>query len=243
MCSRSGAQTSSAPNRRAAPSWPRCLATHRIVGARLRGAQRGERQQPDRPRADHGDVLARLDVGDRGGVQRAGQRLDQHGVLVGQVVGHGVQLRLVRDQPLAPAAAGVAAVAGLQARPRRRRRSCAGTARAGRTRTRGTARRRAPSQPSAGWSTTRSPLRGPAAISPTTSWPGTNGVLVSAARCSEALPASSAWSEPQMPLRRGVTGSQPGPGSARRPDVLELQRAARQARAGGEVARRASACR
>ena len=49
-------------------------------------------------------------------VQRAGERLDQHGVLVGEVVGHGVQLRLVGDEALAPAAAGLAAEAGLQAR-------------------------------------------------------------------------------------------------------------------------------
>ena len=49
------------------------------------------------------------------GVQRARERLHQHGVLVGEVVGHGVQLRLVRDEAFAPAAARLAAEAGLQA--------------------------------------------------------------------------------------------------------------------------------
>src|SRR3954471_2642926 len=86
-----------------------------------RGARRGfsygrEREQPDRARADDRDGLAWLDVGDLRGVQRAGQRLDEHRVLVGQLVGDGVQLRLVRDEALAPAAAAVAAETGLEAR-------------------------------------------------------------------------------------------------------------------------------
>ena len=50
------------------------------------------------------------------GVQRAGERLDQHGVLVGAGRrGRCAAGTRVRDQALAPAAAGVAAEAGLQA--------------------------------------------------------------------------------------------------------------------------------
>ena len=50
-------------------------------------------------------------------------------------------------------------------------------------------------------------------VSPTISWPGTNGVLVSVARCSEALPLISARSEPQIPVSRGRTCTQSGPGA------------------------------
>ena len=124
-------------------------------------------------------------------------------------------------------------------RPRRCRRPCGGTAPAGpraHSGQRGSIPRAA--QPSAGWSTTRSPRRGPPVISPTTSWPGTNGPEVSDARYSEALPASSAWSEPQMPLRRGRTGSHSGVGQRGGRIVLERERAGvGQARPRREVAR------
>ncbi len=40
-----------------------------------------------------------------------------------------------------------------------------------------------------------------------------NGVLVSVARCSDALPLISARSEPQIPVSRGSTWTQSGPGA------------------------------
>ena len=44
----------------------------------------------------------------------AGQGLDHHRVLVVELAGHGVELRLVGHEPLAPAPAGAAAVADLE---------------------------------------------------------------------------------------------------------------------------------
>ena len=157
-----------------------------------------------------------------------------------------VQLRLVRDQALAPAAAGVAAEAGLQAGARRRRRSCCGTARAG----------PAAHSVHGGEAADGAAERGLDDDALAAPRPGPDlahdlvagderRADVSVARCREALPESSARSEPQMPVSVGRTGSQSGPGRARRADLLAAR--ARRRRAGprlrGDVLRRASACR
>jgi hypothetical protein len=49
-------------------------------------------------------------------VDRAGERFEQDRSTFGELVGHRVELRAMGDEHLAPAAAGVGAVAGLQAR-------------------------------------------------------------------------------------------------------------------------------
>ena len=135
-------QTSSAPKRRAAVCWPACLATADQRGARRGLAHGGEREQPDRAGADDRDVLARLDVGDR--ARRAARRRAARPARRPRRTGRPGTVCSCdswRDEALAPAAAGVAAEAGLQAGARGRRRSCGGTARAGPARTRGTAAR------------------------------------------------------------------------------------------------------
>src|SRR5690606_21496179 len=68
-------------------------------------------QQPERPGA-HDRHLGRLDLA--GGVDRAGGGLDEHGLLVGDVVGDLDDLGRVDDHLLGPAAAGGLAVAALQ---------------------------------------------------------------------------------------------------------------------------------
>ena len=172
------------------------------------------------------------------GVQRAGERLDQHGVLVGRGRrGRCAAATRVRDEALAPAAAGVAAEAGLQA---------GGDVAVGRVAAqRGQAlralgaRRSSPraAQPSAGWTTTRSPRRGPAPISPTISWPGTNGVLrqrreVQRGLAGEQREVGAADAGQARADRQPVRA-----GRARRADLLERQRAgAGQARARRDVA-------
>ena len=75
------------------------------VGQRAQGGDRGE---PERARAEHGHHVAGVDLGGERGVDGAGRRLDHHGVVVAQRVGHGVELAAVRDQAgRGPAAAGV----------------------------------------------------------------------------------------------------------------------------------------
>ena len=145
-------------------------------------------------------------------MQPARERLHQHGVLVGEIVGHGVQLDSCATRPSLqppPVSRQKPVCSPADRLPSITLRHSAGTpcAHSGHG---GVTPRTL--QPSAGWTTTRSPRRGPAPISPTISWPGTNGVLVSVARCSDALPETSARSEPQMPVSFGRTGSQPGPG-------------------------------
>ena len=90
---RSGAQTSSAPKRRAAVCWPGCLATQISVALGAASRTAASVSSPIVP----APMIATFSPGWTSaiarGVQRARQRLDQHGVLVAEVVGHGVQLR------------------------------------------------------------------------------------------------------------------------------------------------------
>jgi hypothetical protein len=76
-------------------------------------AERGQREQPEGAAADEGHP-AGLYAG--GGVHGAGGRLDEHGGLVGQVVGYGDELGLVRHHQRRPPAAGALAEATLQPR-------------------------------------------------------------------------------------------------------------------------------
>ena len=82
------------------------------VGRRER-PQGGDRAQSERAGADDGEVRS---GGQHGGVHAARSRLDHHRGLVTHVVGNAVQLRLMGNQRERPAAAGVGAVARLQAR-------------------------------------------------------------------------------------------------------------------------------
>ncbi len=76
-------------------------------------ADGGDREQTEGAGADD-RRLAGVDA--TGGVHRARGRLDQHGLLVGQVVGDGDELGLVGDEQGRPPAAGRLAEPGLQAR-------------------------------------------------------------------------------------------------------------------------------
>lgn len=84
------------------------------------GARRGELpqrergEQPDRPRSGHEHRVAVGDLGPARQMHGAGERLDEHGPLVRQVVRHRAQLRPVGGQPLAPPAPGRGAVPRLQ---------------------------------------------------------------------------------------------------------------------------------
>ena len=77
-------------------------------------AQREGREDADGPRADHQHRRARFDSAPHDGMDGTGQRLDQHGVIVSEVVRHGVQLRSVGHEHTAPAASGVRAVPRLE---------------------------------------------------------------------------------------------------------------------------------
>ena len=87
-------------------------------------AEPGDRGQAHRAGAEHGDdrlhrrVLAGGDRrrAEQRGVDAAGDRLDEHGPLVGHVVVDRVELRAVGDERRRPAAAGRAAEPGLDAR-------------------------------------------------------------------------------------------------------------------------------
>ena len=84
-----------APRRAPCPrAWPRTGSWRSAApraGRRASAARSSRRRSRRRSR--------RAGLGDRRGVQRAGQRLDEHGVLVGQVVGHGMQLRSCATRP------------------------------------------------------------------------------------------------------------------------------------------------
>ena len=81
----------------------------------------GDRGEAHRAGAEDGDdrlggrVDGRRAGGHQGGVDAAGERLDEHGPLVGHVVGDRVELAVVGPEPRRPAAAGRAAEAGLDA--------------------------------------------------------------------------------------------------------------------------------
>ena len=151
--------------------------------------------RPERARAEHGHHVAGVDLGVEGGVHGAGGRLDHDGVVVAQLVGDDVELAAVGDQPGGrPPAAGVGAVADLQARGEMaegdalaaaraafaaggaRRRDAAGDAAEHRLDHHPGARRRAPSSPALGVGAAAS------STTPTTSWPGTKGKLTSSSK-------------------------------------------------------------
>ena len=91
------------------------VAAAMIVPARRRGGARAAIvSRPSVPAPSTTTVSpSRIGWRERG-VDGAGGRLDHHGGLVAHVVGHGVELAGVGDHRRAPAAAGVAAEAGLQ---------------------------------------------------------------------------------------------------------------------------------
>ena len=238
---RSGAQTSSAPKRRAAVCWPGVLGDADQRRARRGLAHRGEREQPDRAGADDRDVLAGLDVGDR--ARRAARRraarparrprrTDRPGTVCScdscatrpslQPPPVSRQKPVCRPAEMSPSVvlrhSADEALRALGAR--RRGRGRCSRARAGRRRARRVAGRRR-SRP-------RSRGRGRTACD------------VSVARCSEALPESSARSEPQMPVSVGRIGSQSGPGA--RGGRISLQRQRARARAGPRGSRRTWRC-
>ena len=142
--------------------------------------------RPRVPAPDHGHQVAVGHPGRQRGVDGAGGRLDQHGVLVGQRVGHGVELAGVGHQRGGrPAAAGVGAEPGLEPGGQARRRPGCRTGRCARRRTGRTtgsdvagraAEHRLDDGPGARGE--RSVRRGRCRrrrARPTTSWPGTKG--------------------------------------------------------------------
>ena len=56
--------------------------------------------------------------------------------------------------------------------------------------------------------------RRPSSVSATTSWPGTNGKLTIGSNHRDERPSTVARSLPHIPVSRGVSRSQPGPGSS-----------------------------
>ena len=175
------------PRARAAARRRRPRAAARCFGAsgddalsRLRQQPHGDQgEDPDGPGADdrRRSAPARSARGARR--DRARERLDQHGGLVRGRVGDRVELRAMRDELPAPAAARLGAVAGLQPGFRcptvtRSQRPTSPAAQFGQS---GSSPRA--SQPSTDESTTRPPTGMSSTASrssPTTSWPGTNGV-------------------------------------------------------------------
>ena len=201
------------------------------LGAQL--AQRGDGQQPDRAGADHRHPLARLRVGDR--ARRAARR------------------RAARParRPRRAGRRGRRA-AGSRARPgprssRRRRRGSSRSA--GRRET--CAVDRVPAQRGQAAGALGAVRLDPARLAAERRLHDDALALARAggdladdlvagherrrrsatARYSDASPDSSAWSEPQMPLSRGRTGSQSGAGRRGRADVLQRERPAGRRRA------------
>ena len=238
--SRPGAQVWSAPARRTSSSCPRCLATARIVASGWRSRSAAVVSTPIVPAPITATVESGPSCVRRARVDAAGERLDHHRVLVVQVVGHLVELRAVRHEALAPAAAGLAAEADLQSRADRAlgrpptQSACRPSSHSGQGGSLPRAR-----QPSAGSTTTRLPRSSPAVTSATISCPGTNGDEVSDDRYSEAWPSIIAWSEPQMPDRRGRSGTQSRSGRRGGSISVEVERAGADARhrPRGDVAR------
>ena len=73
--------------------------------------------QAQGPGAEHGHGVGAVDPRRHGGVHGAGRGLDHDGVVVGELVGHGMELRVVgHEASRRPPSAGVAAEADLQPR-------------------------------------------------------------------------------------------------------------------------------
>ncbi len=116
----SGATTVSAPRHSASWRWWRVLGPdhHRAAGRRGRTtwSEGGHHGQAEGAGPDHRHRVARFHAGRQDGVDGAGGGLDHDGVLVGEGLGHGVELGGVGDQAGGgPAAAGVGAEPGLEA--------------------------------------------------------------------------------------------------------------------------------
>jgi hypothetical protein len=78
-----------------------------------------DRQEPDGAGAEDDHQVVGPGRAPQGGVDAAGQWLDQHRRLVGERLRHRMDLARVGDQLLSPAATGVSAIAGLEADPDR----------------------------------------------------------------------------------------------------------------------------
>jgi hypothetical protein len=89
---------------------------HRHVRRRRERLHRGDGEQPDRPGTDDQQPLAGLRETPAHGMHRAGERLDQHPLLVAHRVRQAHQLRRVGHELLAPTAADVACRADEHAR-------------------------------------------------------------------------------------------------------------------------------
>ena len=111
--SSTGSQTTSAPSSAAQRRCSGCLAAARSAG-RGEVAEGGDGEQPEGAGAEDDDRCP-ADTGGEGAVHPARRRLDHHRGVVAHGVGHGVQLTLVGHHGDAPAAAGRAAEAALQA--------------------------------------------------------------------------------------------------------------------------------
>ena len=115
----SGATTVSAPSRSAVALLVRVLGPDHHRAARDRadhGVQGSHHGQAQGAGPDHGHRVPVGDAGRQDGVDGTGGGLDHHGVLVGEVVGDGVELGGVgRQAGVGPAPAGVGAEPGLEA--------------------------------------------------------------------------------------------------------------------------------
>jgi hypothetical protein len=88
---------------------------HPTTGSHV--SQRRNREHADRPTAEYDDGIVFVERGLLNRVKAAGERLDKHCPGVGQPLGNLVQLRLVGYEPLAPAAARITTVPGLDTGP------------------------------------------------------------------------------------------------------------------------------
>ena len=109
-----GCTTSVAPNSSARSRWWPCLATTMISPAGVSWRSASVANRPDRSGAGDEHPVVRAYAGPQRGVHRARERLHEQRLLVRPALGHHVHLAAVRDQLLAPAAAGVLAEPGLQ---------------------------------------------------------------------------------------------------------------------------------
>ena len=197
------------------------------AGVRHVAHETGDRGEAHRAGAEHGDDRfggvgdGGRAAGHQGGVDAAGERLDEHGALVGHVIGRagGVGCR-GRSAP-APSRRPSSSRSRSGSRVRGRRR------RGGRSRRRHRARR-----PRTGGGSRGPRGRGPARArpacrrraSPTTSWPGTNGKLTQSSKYVEAWPSTIDRSDPQIPASRVLDTVPAGTRQLGRIDVGVLQR-------------------